>query len=40
VLGGQILQQMTDVNFKRWTRLIVTAIGLIYLVQAAQLWLG
>jgi uncharacterized membrane protein YfcA len=40
VLGGQILQRMTDVNFKRWTRLIVTAIGLIYLVQAAQLWLG
>lgn len=40
VLGGQILQRMTDVNFKRWTRLIVTAIGLVYLVQAAQLWLS
>lgn len=39
VLGGQILQRMTDVNFKRWTRWIVTAIGVVYLVQAAQLWL-
>ncbi|CAN7484823.1 sulfite exporter TauE/SafE family protein [Phenylobacterium sp. LjRoot219] len=39
VLGGRILQRMTDVNFKRWTRWIVTAIGLVYLVQAAQLWL-
>ncbi len=30
---------MTDVNFKRWTRWIVTAIGVVYLVQAAQLFL-
>jgi uncharacterized membrane protein YfcA len=39
VVGGQILDRMSDVNFKRWTRWIVTAIGLLYLVQAAQLFL-
>jgi uncharacterized membrane protein YfcA len=37
VLGGRILDRMSDVNFKRWTRLIVTAVGLVYLLQAAQL---
>jgi uncharacterized membrane protein YfcA len=39
VLGGRILDRMSDVNFKRWTRWIVTAIGGLYLVQAAQLLL-
>lgn len=39
VLGGEILQRMTDVDFKRWTRRLVTAVGLVYLVQTAQLWL-
>jgi uncharacterized membrane protein YfcA len=39
-VGGRILERMTDVDFKRWTRLIVTGIGLLYLMQAAQLWLG
>jgi uncharacterized membrane protein YfcA len=38
VLGGRILQRMTDVDFKRWTRWIVTGVGAIYLAQAAQLW--
>lgn len=37
--GGLILDRMSDVNFKRWTRWIVTAIGAVYLVQAAQLFL-
>ena len=37
VAGGRILNQMSDVNFKRWTRWIVTAVGMSYLVQAAQL---
>lgn len=37
VVGGQILDRMSDVNFKRWTRWIVTAVGVMYLVQAAQL---
>jgi uncharacterized membrane protein YfcA len=39
VAGGAILNRMNDVNFKRWTRLIVTATGVGYLVQAAQLFL-
>ncbi|WP_309091761.1 TSUP family transporter [Phenylobacterium sp.] len=38
--GGLILDRMSDVNFKRWTRWIVTAIGGLYLVQAAQLLLA
>jgi uncharacterized membrane protein YfcA len=40
VVGGRILERMTDVNFKRWTRLIVTGIGLLYLAQGAQLALA
>lgn len=40
VLGGRILDQMSDVNFRRWTRLIVTAVGGVYLAQAAQLYLA
>ena len=37
-LGGVILNRMSDVNFKRWTRWIVTAVGVLYLIQAAQLF--
>lgn len=37
-VGGLILERMTDVNFKRWTRWIVTGVGLIYLVRAVQLF--
>ncbi|MCW5758348.1 MAG: sulfite exporter TauE/SafE family protein [Phenylobacterium sp.] len=37
VCGGMILDRMSDVNFKRWTRWIVTAVGVSYLIQAAQL---
>lgn len=40
VLGGRILDRLSDVNFLKWTRLIVTALGLIYLSQAAQLFMG
>jgi uncharacterized membrane protein YfcA len=40
VVGGRILDRMSDINFKRWTRWVVTGIGLVYLVQAAQLFLG
>jgi uncharacterized protein len=32
--GGWVLDRMSDVNFKRWTAWIVTAIGLLYLVKA------
>lgn len=39
VVGGQILDRMNDVNFKRWTRWIVSAVGVTYLAQAAQLFL-
>ena len=39
VAGGRILDRMSDVNFKSWTRWIVTGIGVLYLAQAAQLFL-
>lgn len=38
VVGGRILERMSDVNFKRWTRWVVTAIGAAYLAQAIQLF--
>ena len=37
-VGGKILDRMSDVNFKRWTKWIVSGIGVLYLVQAAQLF--
>jgi uncharacterized membrane protein YfcA len=40
VLGGRILDMLSDVNFLKWTRLIVTALGVIYLIQAARLFFG
>ncbi len=39
-VGGMILERLTDVNFKRWTRLIVTGVGITYLIQATQLLLS
>jgi uncharacterized membrane protein YfcA len=36
-VGGVILNRLSDVTFKRWTRWIVSVIGLTYLAQAAQL---
>jgi uncharacterized protein len=36
--GGRVLDRMNDVNFKRWTAWIVTAIGFLYLAKAVQLW--
>jgi uncharacterized membrane protein YfcA len=38
VVGGRILDRMSDVNFRRVTRWIVTAIGVTYLIRAAQLF--
>ncbi|GLQ11115.1 hypothetical protein GCM10007913_30470 [Devosia yakushimensis] len=35
--GHWVLQRLTDANFKRWTRLIVTAIGTFYLVRGILL---
>jgi uncharacterized membrane protein YfcA len=40
VAGGAILNRITDVDFKRWTRWIVTAVGVTYLLRAAQLFAG
>ncbi|MBI1186795.1 MAG: TSUP family transporter [Alphaproteobacteria bacterium] len=38
VVGGRILDRLSDVNFIRYTRLIVTALGVVYLIQAAMLF--
>jgi uncharacterized membrane protein YfcA len=38
--GGLVLNRLSDVNFKRYLRLILTVIGAAYLVQAARLYLG
>jgi hypothetical protein len=38
-VGGVILDRVSDINFKRWTRWIVTGVGITYLFQAAQLYL-
>lgn len=40
VFGGRILDRLSDVNFIKYTRLIVTALGAVYLVQAVQLFLN
>jgi uncharacterized protein len=37
--GGLLLDRLSDVNFKRYLRLILTVIGAVYLVQAARLYL-
>jgi len=40
VAGGYVLDRLSDVNFKRYLRLIVTVIGVAYMVQAVRLYLG
>lgn len=40
VFGGRVLDLMSDLNFKRWTAWLVTAIGIVYLVKAAKMWGG
>src|SRR5258708_37541593 len=37
--GGLVLDRLSDVDFKRYLRLILTGIGAVYLVQAARLFL-
>lgn len=37
--GGLVLDRLSDVDFKRYLRLILTVIGAVYLVQAARLYL-
>jgi uncharacterized membrane protein YfcA len=39
-VGGLVLARMDDTNFKRLSRLIVTATGLVYLYWAGQLYLA
>lgn len=39
-LGGMVLDKMSDKSFLKWTRWIVMAIGVVYLVQAAVLFAG
>ena len=36
-LGGLILARMTDVNFKRWMKILVTLIGVVFLFRAFTL---
>jgi len=40
ILGGKILDRLTDARFISYTRLIITALGAMYLLQAAQLYFG
>ncbi|MCH2458558.1 MAG: TSUP family transporter, partial [Henriciella sp.] len=35
-LGGLVLARMSDVDFKRWMRWLVTVIGVVYLARAAE----
>lgn len=39
-LGKFVLHQISDFQFRRWTRLLVTGIGLIYLVQGGAKLIG
>lgn len=39
-VGARLLDRMSDAGFRRWTRWIVTGIGVSYLVQAAKLLLA
>jgi uncharacterized protein len=34
-LGGRVLDRMTDVSFREWTKWIVTVIGVVYLTRGA-----
>ncbi len=38
MLGGRVLDRISDVDFRRWTAWIVSAIGLVYLWKAAMAW--
>ena len=38
VIGGRILDRFSDAGFQTWSRWIVTAVGALYLIQAATLF--
>ncbi len=40
VQGGRILDRLSDKRFISWTRYLTTAIGVLYLIQAAELQFG
>jgi uncharacterized membrane protein YfcA len=40
VAGGFVLNRLSDVDFKRYLRLILTVIGAVYLAQAVRLYMG
>lgn len=40
MVGGRILDRLTDVSFLKWTRWIVSAVGIFYLYQAWVLFSG
>lgn len=37
-LGGLVLHRMSDVNFKRWMKWLVTAVGCVFLLKAANVF--
>lgn len=37
--GGWVLDRISDVNFRRWTAIVVTVIGIGYLMKAVQAWI-
>jgi uncharacterized membrane protein YfcA len=39
-LGGRVLDRMTDVSFRKWTKWIVTVTGVVYLARGAAGYLG
>lgn len=39
-VGSRLLQRFTDDSFRRWTRLIVTGLGALYLIQGVALLAG
>lgn len=40
VLGGKILDRMSDVSFVNWTKWILTGVGVLYVGRAVQLWIS
>jgi uncharacterized membrane protein YfcA len=40
VVGGRVLERLTDRSFIRWTRYIITAVGAAFLVEFAMLMVG
>ena len=39
-LGARLLEKMTDIQFRNWTKWIVTGIGAIYVIRGALLLIG